>query len=299
MTLDGQLVIRNRVTSYELATQYVPGPGNGSMEARQYYAPKSYEHDCVHDPADFEIRFADGRTPNPKQLRKVLAKPVVAVLPTATKFDPKDYEHLKKDTLVLRSLAPRMPAPQGTNVDPGSSGAPPGTGVTVGPQVKAAAEPAVAKKTWVGVVGYPQAALNEKANFTILVKNVSDQPLKGVEVKVELTGFVDADGKTSLKQTVAEPIAPGDTFRDTLTLTAKKKGLGTIRLVAVAGSDSEETTVSVMIDEAGKLTDTNAGAPPTIYVIWRRGSDIADMLEFLRRSMNAIRTVQRPALGAD
>ena len=114
--------------------------------------------------------------------------------------------------------------------------------------------------------GPPKAGLNAAVPLTIKVTNTGSGPLNGVKLVVTLDGRPrrDAQGNTSLNQTIAQPIGPGQTFSDTLTVFARQKGRGQATLVAVTGSISANAAYAVEVQEP--TVSLNIDGPPKKYV---------------------------------
>ena len=110
--------------------------------------------------------------------------------------------------------------------------------------------------------GPARVGLNAPVPLAIKITNTGGGVLTNVKIRVDLAGgLADAQGNTSLNQTLTQPLQPGQTFADTLTVFARQKGHANVNLVAVAGSitanatygvDIQEPTVSLNIDGDNK-----------------------------------------------
>ena len=96
--------------------------------------------------------------------------------------------------------------------------------------------------------GPPRVGLNSQVPLAIKITNTGGGVLNNVKLVVTLTGgLADAQGNTSLNQTLAQPLQPGQTFADTLTVFARQKGHAEVNLVVVAGSITANATYGVDI----------------------------------------------------
>ena len=106
--------------------------------------------------------------------------------------------------------------------------------------------------------GPARVGLNAPVPLTVKITNTGGGVLNDVKIRITMTGgLTDAQGNTSLNQTLAQPLQPGQTFADQLTLFAKQKGHGDVVLVAVAGSITANATLGVDVQAPTVSLDIN------------------------------------------
>ena len=115
------------------------------------------------------------------------------------------------------------------------------------------------------IEGPPRVGLNAPVPLTVKITNTGSGVLNNVKLAVTLTGgLADAQGNTSLNQTLAQPLAPGQTFSDQLTVFARQKGPAAVNLVAVAGSINASATYAVEVQ--APTVSLNIDGPGRKYV---------------------------------